>query len=90
MPHIRFNQKIVRNTWNGKTNTWTVLTSSGEEIRANVIISGVGALHVPKLPSFPGIETFTGEAFHTALWKKNFDPSGICTTFFLKKEFKQF
>lgn len=41
-----------------------------------MIISGSGALHVPKLPNIPGIDTFQGDAFHTALWKAGYEPEG--------------
>ena len=52
------------------------MTASGEELNANVIISATGSLHVPRIPSFPGLSDFEGEYFHTALWKKDFKPEG--------------
>ena len=58
------------NTWDKVTSRWRVVTESGLELTANIIISGSGALHVPKIPDFPGAETFRGEAFHTAQWHK--------------------
>jgi len=75
-PHIRFNTRIVRNVWDKTSNKWIVTTASGEKIIANVIISGSGALHVPKIPSFKGIEQFQGDSFHTALWRKDYNPQG--------------
>ena len=69
-PHIRFGERILVNTWDKVTSRWRVVTESGLELTANIIISGSGALHVPKIPDFPGAETFRGEAFHTAQWLK--------------------
>ena len=69
-PHIRFGERIAVNTWDKETSRWRVVTQSGLELTANIIISGSGALHVPKIPVFPGAELFKGEAFHTAQWRK--------------------
>jgi len=74
-PHIKFSQRVKQNTWDKETNKWTVETVSGEKYIGNVIISGCGGLHVPKYPEFSGIEDFKGEAFHTARWKPNYDPT---------------
>lgn len=75
-PNIRFGERIVVNTWDKVTSRWRVVTESGLQLTANIIISGSGALHVPKIPEFPGAETFRGEAFHTAQWRKGYDPRG--------------
>ena len=74
--NIRFGERISCNTWDADTNTWRVETEAGLQLRANIIVSGSGALHVPKLPQFPGMDTFKGDAFHTALWKKDYEPKG--------------
>ena len=82
-PNIRFGERIVVNTWDKVTSRWRVVTQSGLQLTANIIISGSGALHVPKIPEFPGAETFRGEAFHTAQWRKvtavmSVDNDGTC------------
>ena len=41
-----------------------------------MVVSGVGALHVPMMPDFPGADTFKGEKFHTTEWPKEYDPTG--------------
>ena len=74
--HIKFNEKVLQNSWDSEINQWRVRTESGQELLANVIIAGSGALHVPKLPDFPGMESFQGQSFHTAHWRKDFNPEG--------------
>jgi len=74
-PNIKFGMRVKQNTWNKETNKWTVETSSGEIFTGNVLVSGCGGLHVPKLPNFKGMEEFEGEAFHTAQWKPDYDPT---------------
>ncbi len=68
-PNIKFGERILANTWDKVTSRWRVVTESGLELTANIIISGSGALHVPKTPDFAGAKTFRGETFHTAQWK---------------------
>ena len=74
--HIKFNEKVLQNSWDSEINQWRVRTESGQELLANVIIAGSGALHVPKMPDFAGMESFQGQSFHTAQWRKDFNPEG--------------
>ena len=74
--HIKFNEKVLHNSWDPELNQWRVRTESGQEILANVLITGTGALHVPKMPDVAGKEEFQGEAFHTAHWRKDYNPQG--------------
>jgi cation diffusion facilitator CzcD-associated flavoprotein CzcO len=37
-------------------------------IRARVLVSGIGALHVPQYPKLAGIERFAGPKFHSSAW----------------------
>lgn len=54
--------------WNEERARWLVATSRGDLIAARFVISCTGLLSNPKLPRIPGIETFTGHAFHTSRW----------------------
>lgn len=74
-PHVQYNKHVSSATWDKKTSKWTVLTKDGSSYSANILISGCGGLHVPKFPTYKGMDTFKGENFHTALWKKDFDPT---------------
>jgi cation diffusion facilitator CzcD-associated flavoprotein CzcO len=61
--------------WNTDTAEWDVVTSKGA-YTANTVISAVGPLCEPALPSIPGIEGFTGEIFHSARWNHDSDLTG--------------
>ena len=50
--------QVVRTKWEASSNLWTVETESGEKLKCNVLVSGVGFLHVPKMPDIPGLEDF--------------------------------
>ena len=47
-----------------------------KQITTNVVISAVGGLHVPNISKFEGQDQFKGGAFHSAQWKKGYDPTG--------------
>ncbi len=74
--HIRFGQEMTGARWDDDAKTWTVATKSGEEFTARYLVSGVGALHIPNVPKLPGIERFTGPAFHSATWDHGVDLRG--------------
>ena len=42
----------------------------------NVVIPCLGQLNIPRVPQFEGMDKFKGEAFHSAKWKKSYDPTG--------------
>jgi cation diffusion facilitator CzcD-associated flavoprotein CzcO len=65
---VRFQTAMREAAWNEAQRLWEVTTQEGERIRARVLISGMGALHVPHYPDLPGKERFRGPAFHSAGW----------------------
>ena len=67
-PYIRLNTRMQEAVWDESAALWRVTTGEGATIRARVLISAVGALHVPKYPDIPGMERFAGPAFHSTWW----------------------
>jgi len=65
---VRFRTAMQEARWDEDQRLWEVTTRDGERIRARVLISGMGALHVPRWPDLPGHERFRGPAFHSAAW----------------------
>jgi len=63
-----FSTEVTHLDWDEESSRWRIRTNRGDEIRAKFVTMGPGPLHRPKLPGIPGIETFRGEAFHTARW----------------------
>ena len=52
------------------------LNFSAQVFSVNVIIPCLGQLNVPRVPQFDGMDRYRGEAFHSADWKQNYDPTG--------------
>lgn len=79
---IQFNTRIVSATWQddgceNNEHIWTFTDTTGALYRTTFFISCLGFLSSPTLPNIPGIETFTGQAFHTSCWPDNFDLSEL-------------
>ena len=78
--HIRFNTEVVSATYHHERRSWTLVLASGDGRRvtteADVVISAVGQLNRPKIPSQLDLTRFTGPAFHTARWPEQLDIAG--------------
>lgn len=77
---IRFERTVEEARYDEARRIWTVRTrdaeGGAEDIRANVLISAVGILNVPKMPDIPGLSDFAGPCFHTARWPQGLDVTG--------------
>jgi cation diffusion facilitator CzcD-associated flavoprotein CzcO len=65
---VRFHTTMQAAEWDEAQRQWEVTTQNGNRIHARVLISGMGALHVPCYPDEPGRERFCGPWFHSACW----------------------
>lgn len=74
--HIRFGVRVTGARFDEPSGTWTVRTADGEELVADVLVSGVGQLHAPHVPAIPGLESFAGPQFHSARWNHDVDLAG--------------
>ena len=73
--HIRFDTELTGAHWEEGPRTWRLETSQGT-IRCRFLLSAIGGLVEPRLPSIPGIEEFEGEIFHSARWNHDYDLRG--------------
>jgi len=65
---ITFRTRVLSATFDEATSRWTVTTDGGETVLASYVITAVGALSASHTPSFPGIDSFRGESYHTGQW----------------------
>lgn len=75
-PHLCFGKTVHRAVWDDDEMRWHVWSTDGQEYVTQFIVSGIGALHIPSIPQLPGIEDFTGAAFHSAEWDHSVDLTG--------------
>lgn len=65
--HIHFGADMQDASWDESSRRWRVSTPLGL-FTAQFLITGTGHLADERFPSVPGIETFTGDKFHSARW----------------------
>ena len=73
---IVFGADLEQARYDAARQRWALTTADGRQWTADALVLGVGALHEPKRPDFPGLEDFTGEVMHTARWPERDDLDG--------------
>src|ERR1700722_7422863 len=75
-PQIRLNMRFREAVWNEAESVWYAAAGEGMRIRARVLVSGIGGLHVPQYPKLKGMERFAGPKFHSSTWDHSVDLNG--------------
>lgn len=60
----------------GDDGRWHTEASDGTRDVGDFVIAATGVLHHPNIPDLPGLDTFEGEAFHSARWRDDLELSG--------------
>lgn len=68
--HMRFGCRVTAMRLNEADQTWSLALASGETFVARYVITSLGPLSIPTLPSYEGMDDFAGESFHTYAWPK--------------------
>jgi cation diffusion facilitator CzcD-associated flavoprotein CzcO len=66
--HMRFGCRVDTATYDDDTHTWTVQLTDGRVLSCRFLITAIGVLSTPVMPRVDGIESFTGQWFHTYYW----------------------
>jgi cyclohexanone monooxygenase len=74
-PHARFHAEMLGAAWDEDSKRWAISTSDGRYL-ARFLILGTGSHHATKLPDIPGLESFTGQIFHSSHWPVGYDGAG--------------
>jgi cation diffusion facilitator CzcD-associated flavoprotein CzcO len=67
---IQFSSRVTAAHWQEATRTWEVTLEDGSRYGTRFLITAIGPLSAPTMPRVEGVETFTGQSFHTARWPK--------------------
>lgn len=68
--HMRFGCRVDAMRWDEDARLWHLAVAGGETVTARFVISCIGVLSIPTLPSYEGMDDFEGDAFHTYWWPK--------------------
>lgn len=69
---IKFNHELLNAKWNEQQSYWQLHTSQGEYLAKTVVFS-TGPITEASIPNIKGLDSFTGEMFHSARWKHDVD-----------------
>ncbi|MEZ5341510.1 MAG: NAD(P)/FAD-dependent oxidoreductase [Acidimicrobiales bacterium] len=69
-PHMRFNSRVESMVWAEAERNWNIHLTTGETFTARFVVTSLGPLSMPTLPSYPGMDEFEGASFHTYWWPK--------------------
>jgi len=76
---IVFNTEVHSLTWDDQAAMWEVRATGPEgerTLRSNAVITGVGFLNRPNMPTIEGMADFQGPSWHTARWPDGADLRG--------------
>ena len=65
---IQFRSRVAAAHYHDATRTWDIALEDGGRFTCRFLITAVGPLSAPTLPTIDGVESFTGQSFHTARW----------------------
>ncbi|MEA2815949.1 MAG: hypothetical protein QOI93_3646, partial [Rhodospirillaceae bacterium] len=68
---ICFNRRVNQAQFDPAHNRWTVRSSDGSVATARYLVLCTGLSAKPYIPDLPGLNDFTGELHHTALWPQH-------------------
>jgi cation diffusion facilitator CzcD-associated flavoprotein CzcO len=74
--YVRLGTEVVSAAFDETSRKWRITTSDGDVTEADVLVPAMGQLSRPAIPSLPGADTFTGQAFHSARWAHDLDLAG--------------
>ena len=81
--HIRFGVSVIEAKLLEESSTWSILLEKqgvGEVVYVDVVVSAVGQLNIPNIPSFEDEHLFQGKIFHSAVWPKDLDLNDKCVS----------
>ncbi|KAG5717267.1 hypothetical protein E4T56_gene14988, partial [Termitomyces sp. T112] len=72
-PHIKFGTVVVKAVWDSHASCYhityeDVKTGKQSTTSAEILVSALGILEIPKIPNISGLSDFEGTVFHSARW----------------------
>ncbi len=63
--------------WDAEAKVWLIESTTGQRVRARVLIAAMGGLHVPAWPDIADRDAFQGRSWHSARWPEGADLTGL-------------
>ncbi len=69
--HMQFNCLVDAMRFDEDANIWSLELRDGRRVTARWVLTALGLLSIPTMPSIEGVETFEGESFHPFDWPED-------------------
>ena len=66
--HMQFDAQVKSAAFDEGACSWTLTLANGRTLSTRFLLTAIGMLSAPTMPTIPGVEYFKGEAFHTYYW----------------------
>lgn len=75
---IQFSTRVLSAAFDSAHKLWTIRTDKGDTVTARFFVVAGGCLSLPRMPDFPGRDSFKGKLYHTGTWPhEGVDFSGL-------------
>ena len=65
---IQFRSRVASAHYQDASRIWDVTLEDGSRFNSRILITAIGPLSAPTMPTIPEVDTFQGQSFHTARW----------------------
>lgn len=72
----RLSCEITRLSWDEPEQRWRIEDRHGRHYSAQFVVSGMGGLSTPAIPTLNGLENFAGARFHSQQWDHDYNLTG--------------
>jgi len=66
--HMQFGCRVTAARFDEAGDRWIVELDDGRRLSAHFLLTAIGMLSAPTMPTIDGIDSFEGESFHTYYW----------------------
>ena len=67
----KLNFTVEKIEYSENSKTWSINGNNSEKIASQFVVCSPGRQNIPNIPKFNGLETYSGNAFHTSNWDNN-------------------
>ena len=65
---IQFRSRVTAAHYQEQTRSWDITLEDGSKHSARFLVTAIGPLSTPTMPRTEGVDSYKGEAYHTARW----------------------
>lgn len=76
LQHIKLGSDLTQARWDESLQRWAFELADGAQLQGRFFVPAWGQLNKPAIPAFNGLDSFSGQYFHSAQWPDNTQLSG--------------